>query len=171
MYLSSLAAIFRRDLGAIRREIEAYPDEAAIWTPVTGLPNSGGVLVRHIAGNLQHFVGAVLGRTGYQRDREAEFGAPPWPRSRLLAEVAATEEVVAGTLAALVPEDLVDPYPVVIAQAELVTGDFLLHLAVHCGFHLGQLDYHRRVVTGAPASIAPMAITALATARMQSAGS
>jgi hypothetical protein len=165
MLLESLQGIFRRDLGAARRELEAYPDEILIWAAVPGLPNSAGVLVRHVTGNLQHYLGAVLGNTGYRRDREAEFGAPPWPRSRLVAELAATEAVVARTLGALALDRLPTRYPQPVAERELGTVDFLVHLAVHCGFHLGQLDYRRRAATGSGTSIGPMGITALASAR------
>jgi len=165
MVLESLAAILHRDLATAAREVEAYPDETGIWAPVPGLPNTGGVLVRHVSGNLQHFVGAVLGATGYRRDRDAEFGAPPWPRARLLAELETTSRVVAGTLPSLALQRLQAPYPQPVAQQTLTTLDFLIHLAVHCGFHLGQLDYHRRAVSGASISVAPMSIPALASAR------
>jgi hypothetical protein len=165
MLPQSLIGIFRRDLGALRRELEAYPDEEWIWVRPPGHPNSAGVLSRHLAGNLQHFIGAVLGGSGYRRDRDAEFQAPPWARSRLLEELTRTERVVITTLEHLGEEQLSSPYPQKVGERELGTTDFLVHLAVHCGFHLGQVDYHRRTVTGSETSIAPMGITTLATAR------
>jgi Protein of unknown function (DUF664) len=165
MIVDSLVGIFHRDLTAVRREIESYPDEATVWAAVPGLPNSGGILVRHLCGNLQHFVGTVLGATSYRRDREAEFAAPAWPRSRLISECRVTEETIAATLATLSPDRLGAPYPAAVANHHLRTTDFLIHLAVHCGFHLGQLDYHRRAVTEQATSVGPMAIAALASAR------
>lgn len=165
MLRESLAALFRRDLATLTREIEAYPDEAAIWVVAPGITNSGGMLVRHLAGNLQHFIGAVLGGSGYRRDREAEFGAPPWPRAALLAEVGRTDAIVATTLERLDPARLDAPYPELVLQQRLMTGDFLTHLAVHLAFHVGQVDYHRRLVTGHGASVGPTAIPALASAR------
>jgi hypothetical protein len=165
MLSQTLLALLRRDLEAVRRELEAYADEAVIWAPVPGIPNSAGVLTRHIAGNLQHYVGAVLGGSGYVRDRDAEFNAPPWPRYRLIAELRATEEAVASVLPSLTPEQLAGPYPEPVAEYQLETGDFLSHLAVHCGFHLGQIGYHRRAATGDRTSIGPMGVAALASAR------
>lgn len=165
MLSQSLLALLRRDLGAARRELEAYSNEALIWAPVPGIPNSAGVLTRHIAGNLQHYVGSVLGGSGYVRDRGAEFTAPPWPRDRLIAELRATEDVVAGVLPSLTPERLAGRYPEPVADYQLETGDFLSHLAVHCGFHLGQMGYHRRAVTGDRTSIGPMGVAALASAQ------
>jgi hypothetical protein len=164
MLLEGLEAIFQRDLAAIQREVAAYPDEAAIWAVVPGLPNAGGVLVRHVCGNLQHFVGGVLNHSGYRRERDAEFGGAPWTRARLIAELQTTDAAVRKALRELPPEQLERAYPLPIGDTPVLTSTWLVHLAVHCGFHLGQLDYHRRSVTGDPASIAPMGVTGLAPA-------
>ncbi len=165
MLVSSLTALFQRELRTLRREVEAYPTDDHPWRPADGLPNSGGVLVRHLCGNLRHFIGAQLGDTGYLRDREAEFHAPPCSRAALLTELEATERDVLTTLAGVAPERLAETYPQVLLGQQLVTGDFLQHLASHLAFHLGQVDYHRRVVTGDRTSVAPMSIPALASAR------
>ncbi|HWA58230.1 MAG TPA: DinB family protein [Gemmatimonadales bacterium] len=164
MLTTTLSAILRRDLTALRREIEAYPDDAAIWRTAPGLPNSGGVLCRHLCGNLRHFVGAAIGGSGYRRQRDAEFQAPPVPREELLHLLAATEAEVLQGLARLTETDLRAPFPHPVDGRTLETADFLVHLVVHLGFHLGQIDYHRRALSGATASIAPMGIAALASA-------
>jgi len=165
MLTQSVRALLIRDLATLAREVERYPDEQQLWARPPGLPNSAGVLVRHLCGNLQHFVGAQLGATGYRRDREAEFGAPPCSRADLLAEIATTRAAVAAVLERLPAEVLAREYPLALTGRSLGTGDFLIHLAVHCAFHLGQVDYHRRVVTGSSESAAPMAIPELASAR------
>lgn len=165
MLIRSLATILLRDLGAVRREVEGYPEEALLWAAVPGMSNTGGVLVRHLCGNLQHFIGTVLGGTSYRRDRDAEFLAPPSPRVKLLEEITATEATVAQVLAGLPAQRLEADYPVPVAGQMLGTLDFLLHLSTHCAFHLGQIDYHRRAVTRVAASIGPMSIPELATAR------
>lgn len=165
MLAQSLIALVRRELRTLRREVEAYPSDDHPWRAVDGLPNSGGMLVRHLCGNLRHFIGAQLGDTGYVRDREAEFHAPPASRAALVLELEATEREVLTTLAGLAPERLEESYPQALLGQQLVTGDFLLHLASHLAFHLGQVDYHRRVVTGDRTSVAPMSIPALASAR------
>ncbi len=161
----SLTAILRRDLRALAREVESYPDDATPWALLPGLPNSAGALIRHVCGNLQHFVGAELGRSGYRRDRAAEFGAPPVSRAALLALLSETESMLHRTLPALTAARLATAYPQPVAGTRLVTGDFLIHLAGHCAFHLGQVDYHRRAVTGEGGSIGPTAIPELASAR------
>jgi hypothetical protein len=158
---TSLNLLIARDLAATRREVEAYPDEALIWAAVPGLPNSGGVLVRHICGNLQHFIGTVLGRTGYRRNRDAEFAGPPDPREWLLQEIDQAARSVGDTLRQVTSEHLRMEYPLPIADHRIETERFLVHLAVHLGFHLGQLDYHRRAVTGQGTSVSPMGVPAL----------
>src|SRR5690606_19080291 len=66
------STLILRELRAMRREVDAYPNDGAPWRLLQGLPNSGGTLVLHCAGNLQHYVGAVLGVTRYVPDRPAE---------------------------------------------------------------------------------------------------
>lgn len=163
--LSSLVALFQRDLAALGREVEAYPDDALPWLEVPGLTNSGGTLVLHLAGNLQHFIGAILGHTGYVRDRPAEFSRRGLSRAELCVEVDAAQRAVREALMKLDPTRLAAPYPEVLVAHRFDTGDLLLHLAVHLGYHLGQVDYHRRAASGHSATIGAMALQGLASAR------
>ena len=144
----SLAAIYARELATLRMEVEAYPSESDLWRIVPGIANPGGNLALHLAGNLQHFIGAILGGSGYRLDRDAEFGDKSVPRNVILEQIAAAGQVVPQTVAGLGPEELDAEYPEPVAGVRLNTGDFLIHLAAHLNYHLGQLDYHRRIVTG-----------------------
>ena len=146
--LNELRTILLRDLEGLRREIALYPDDYAPWRMLPGLPNSGGSLALHLTGNLSHYVGAQLGGTGYVRNRDAEFGSGGLTRAELDAEVQRAIAVVDRTLAALDPARLDEPYPLAFGERRLITRLFLLHLAVHLTYHLGQIDYHRRGVTG-----------------------
>jgi uncharacterized damage-inducible protein DinB len=143
--LPSLAAIFERDLRALAREVDAYPDERDLWAHVPGVSNVAGTLVLHLAGNLQHYIGAVLGGSGYVRDRPAEFARRDVPRSALLREIEAARTAVSRALGGAV--DIDREFPESIAGKKVRTGDYLIHLATHFAYHLGQLDYHRRIVT------------------------
>ncbi|HEX2719050.1 MAG TPA: hypothetical protein VHM67_15380, partial [Gemmatimonadaceae bacterium] len=87
MLRSTIQHILTRELLALRRGIEAYPDDASVWRPMPGIANVGGTLALHIAGNLQHFIGAVLGGTGYVRDRDAEFARRDVSRDEILREI------------------------------------------------------------------------------------
>ena len=155
-FASTLRLILVRELGAVRRSVEAYPDDASVWRVPAGLPNSGGTLVLHIAGNLQHFLGTVLGASGYQRNREAEFARRDVPRAELVAEVDGAIAAVERALGAAL--DVRRAYPEPVGGRTLRTGDFLLHLTSHLAFHLGQLDYHRRVVTGDARNVGAIAL-------------
>lgn len=145
---AELAAMLDRDLRTLRRELEAYPDERQIWQPVPGLANTAGTLALHLAGNLQHYVGARWGGTGYVRNRDAEFGRRDVPRAELIAEIERARAAVAAGLGAVRPEELDADFPELIGGCRVRTGDFLVHTAVHFAYHLGQVDSHRRVVTG-----------------------
>ena len=144
----SLAAVFNRELTTLRMEVEAYPAEADLWRVVPGITNPGGTLALHLAGNLQHFIGAILGATGYRRNREAEFGDRDVPREQILRRIDDAITALQRTLSELSEADLDREFPELVAGVKLKTGDFLVHLASHLSYHLGQLDYHRRIVTG-----------------------
>jgi hypothetical protein len=145
---ADLAAILDRDLRTLRRELEAYPDERQIWQAVPGLANTAGTLALHLAGNLQHYVGARWGGTGYVRNRDAEFGRRDVPRAELITEIERARTAVAAGLGAVGPGELDAEYPELIGGCRVRAGDFLVHTAVHLAYHLGQVDSHRRVVTG-----------------------
>lgn len=151
--IADLAVIVDRELRALQRELEAYPDERQLWQEVPGLPNTAGTLALHLAGNLQHYIGAHFGGTGYVRDRDAEFARRDVPRAELLAEIERARAAVAAGLAGVDGGALGGEYPEIIAQSRLRTGEYLVHLSAHLAFHLGQVDYHRRVVTGSRAGV------------------
>jgi uncharacterized damage-inducible protein DinB len=161
----TIGAILDRDLSALRREIEAYPDERDLWRTVPHLPNVAGTLVLHLAGNLQHYFGARLGGSGYVRDRPAEFARRDVPRTELLREIEAARAAVTAGLARLSEAQLAAEFPETIGGARVTTGEYLVHLTVHFAYHLGQLDYHRRMVTGSQTGIGAMRLGELSSAR------
>lgn len=161
MLRSTLQTLLTRDLRAVRREIEAYPDDASIWREVPGLPNTGGTLALHVAGNIQHFFGAILGQDGYRRDRDAEFARRGVPRAELLAGIDAAIASVQRTLSKLEDRALIQRYPEPIAKRAVNTVDFTVHLIAHLAYHLGQLDYHRRMVTGNAAGVDAVSVREL----------
>jgi hypothetical protein len=167
---AALGSILERDLQALRREVEAYPDERSLWQRVPGIINTAGTLVLHLTGNLQHYFGARLGGTGYVRDRPAEFARREVPRAELLREIDAARSAVRVGLAELSDEQLSADYPETIAGVGVATGDYLLHLSTHFAYHLGQLDYHRRVVTGNESGVGAMRPAELSSARPTGAG-
>lgn len=160
-----LRAMMLRELRTLARELEAYPDEDSVWRCPDGITNSAGTLALHITGNLQHAVGALLGATGYVRDREREFAARAIPRADLLAEVERAREAVDAALRSLDARTLERDYPALVARARVNTADFLGHLLAHLAYHVGQVDYHRRVVTGSATGVNAVSLTELHSAR------
>lgn len=159
--IADLRRLLARDLATLRREVEAYPDDASLWAVVPGLPNPGGTLALHLCGNLRHFIGAGLGRNGYVRDREAEFALRDLPRAELVAEISRATADVDAALEALDPARLREPFPLAVGGVHPQTRLFILHLLAHLAFHLGQLDAHRRVATGDPRGAGAMAVADL----------
>jgi hypothetical protein len=144
--LLTLTALLDRDLRTLAREVEAYPSEGALWVKGGEIPNSAGNLVLHVVGNLSHFVGGVLGNTGFQRDRDAEFADRDVPSTRLMALIDDTRTMVREVLPNLPPSVLGEVYPDPPGTMSGVsTGHFLAHLCTHLAYHLGQVNYHRRL--------------------------
>ncbi|HJR15651.1 MAG TPA: DinB family protein [Gemmatimonadales bacterium] len=168
MLQESIAAILDRDLRALRREVEAYPNEQALWQEVPGIANVAGTLVLHLAGNVQHYVGARLGQTGYIRNRPAEFTRRDVSRAELVREIEAARAAVRSALSGSTVPNLEAEFPEVVGSAKVNTGDYLVHLATHFAYHLGQIDYHRRVVTGQGTTIDAMRPSDLSSARSAS---
>jgi hypothetical protein len=165
-----LSTTLQRNLEILRGQIAAYEQETDLWRRVPGIANPAGNLALHACGNLQYFVGAVLGNSGYVRDRDAEFGAHDVPRHDLLDEIDTTAAAVRSALERMPDETLLSDYPVVVAGNTLKTGDFLVHLVGHLGYHLGQVDYHRRLVAGETHAIATPPMSALHSARPAASG-
>jgi uncharacterized damage-inducible protein DinB len=145
--VSSVGTMLLRELVTLRKEVESYPSDEHIWRVVPGISNSGGTLTLHLTGNLLHFIGAVLGKTGYVRDRDAEFSTRGLPRAELLNRVDQTTATLAQTFKTLTDEVLESRYPEAVAKMRVTTGDFLVHLLSHLAYHLGQIDYHRRITS------------------------
>ena len=135
-----------RELRTLKREVEAYPDEASLWHKTPELPNSAGNLVLHLAGNIQHFVGAELGRTGYTRDRAAEFSRTGVSKAELQQEIDKAITAVDRAFAGQAAAQLGELFPSTFAGLTLTRGEALVHLTTHLAYHLGQVDYHRRLV-------------------------
>lgn len=156
-----IATVMTRELKALKREIAAYPADADLWRAAPGIANPGGTLALHLTGNLQYFVGAVLGGSGYVRNRDAEFNRRDVPRAELLAEIDRALAAVAAGLGRVSDADLAQPYPQAVGGVTPTTGAFLAHLATHLGYHLGQVDYHRRLVTGQGTTVGALPVGAL----------
>ena len=128
------------------REIQDYTNEESLWKVTQGINNCGGNLALHLIGNLNHFIGAILGDTGYIRDRDAEFSKKDVPQATLIKQIEETIKMVDEVLSHL-PEDQLDKtYPIEVLKRPMTTGEFILFLYGHLSYHLGQINYHRRIL-------------------------
>lgn len=144
--MTTVTELFERDLNKLIKEIESYKDESNIWKTTGNVRNSAGNLVLHIVGNLKYFIGATLGNTGYIREREKEFSEKNVPTTKLVDELKETINVVKNTLLKLPQEELDKDYPWEIGGKISSTGYTLIHLLAHLNYHLGQINYHRRLL-------------------------
>jgi hypothetical protein len=160
--------ILLRDLETMKREVTSFPDETTLWATPPGIANSAGTLALHAAGNIRHFIGAGLGQSGYRRDREREFTARGVARDSIVAELDEAIEAVRQTLGSGAAFDLKAEYPETVAgKFRVRTGDWLIHLATHLAFHVGQVGYLRRMITADPKPVPAVGIAELATAVRQ----
>ncbi len=141
----TLITLFKRDLGKLQQELGSYSNEAAIWSIGGQISNSAGNLTLHLLGNLNAFIGAVLGQTGYVRNREQEFTQKDIPAEELLARLEATSVMIENVLGQLTEEQLQAEYPLLVLKEKTTTLYFLVHLTTHLAYHLGQVNYHRRL--------------------------
>ncbi|MGC4104567.1 DinB family protein [Ferruginibacter sp.] len=146
MTTAIVSELFERDLNKLKTEIGLYKDENSLWIIKEGIGNSGGNLCLHLLGNLNHFIGAVLGNTGYVREREKEFNLKDIPQKDLCAHIEQTISIVNTTLSKLTAEDLEKNFPIEVFGKPLTTGFLLVHLTTHLSYHLGQINYHRRLL-------------------------
>jgi uncharacterized damage-inducible protein DinB len=160
--IAGLHTLIVRELNAFIREVEMFPDDARLWQTVPGITNSAGNLALHVTGNLQHFIGHVLGGTGYVRNRDDEFARRSGTRAWLATELNRTIDVVSKVLPQVTGETLAREYPERVADQSINCRVFLLHLGVHLAYHLGQAGYLRRALTGENQSSGPLPLKPLA---------
>lgn len=146
MLIETLIKLFNRDLNKLKEEINAYNNESNLWIVDKAVSNCAGNLCLHIVGNLNAFIGSALGDTGYVRQRDLEFSLKNIPRTELLSQVDEIMIIVENTLSKLTPKDLEKEYRRKVFEDYMTTGYFLVHLSTHLAYHLGQINYHRRLL-------------------------
>ncbi|AFD05909.1 DUF1572 family protein [Solitalea canadensis] len=144
--IQTVKSIFVRDLQKLKTEIESYQQEKNIWLVRDNIANSAGNLCLHLVGNLNHFIGATLGNSGYIRNRELEFSLKDVPRTALISKIEGTIKAVENGLDQVADEQLQMDYPIIVFSEKTSTEFMLFHLLTHLSYHLGQINYHRRLL-------------------------
>jgi hypothetical protein len=148
MLAAELAALYSRDLTRLVQELSAFPDTATLWQTRAGISNAAGNLALHLEGNLREFVGRLLGHHVFVRDRPREFSDSGIEKDDLIARLTAVRDEIPPVIAGLSDDDLAADYPVIYGGMTLPTRQMLIHLEGHLSYHLGQIDYLRRLLTG-----------------------
>lgn len=148
MLIETLHSLFSRDLNKLASEIKLYKEEENIWKIEKNISNSAGNLCLHLVGNLNTYIGKEIGKTGYIRNRDLEFSLKNIPRQELLHMIENTIQVVHQSLNQLDENTLANEYPVLVFDKKTSTEYLLVHLAGHLTYHLGQINYHRRLIDG-----------------------
>lgn len=146
MLIKTLTSLYHRDLDKLKEELNGYTNEEDMWILDKGIANSAGTLCVHLIGNLNHFIGAQLGNTGYIRQRAKEFSVRNVPRTTMLQQIDEVKKVIETTLSQLTSTDLQAEYGLRVFRESMTTEYFLLHLSAHLNYHLGQINYHRRLL-------------------------
>ncbi len=146
MKLEELTKLYLRDLDKLAEEMRSYQNPEVIWKTPGEVNNSAGNLCMHLCGNLQHFIGTILGESGYKRDRDNEFNCVAVPLEEMLNEIEKAKTAITSTLSDMDPEHLSEAYPLEVFGHKMSTGYFILHLFGHLNYHLGQISYHRRML-------------------------
>jgi uncharacterized damage-inducible protein DinB len=145
-FVEYIQKIIERDLNKLEEEINLYPTEESIWKVDGQIKNTAGNLCLHLCGNLQHYFGAVLGQSGYKRNRDNEFAAKNIRRTELISEIQKAKTAVRSTLEKINTSVLQQEYPEKVFNYSMTTSYFMIHLSAHLGYHLGQINYHRRLL-------------------------
>jgi uncharacterized damage-inducible protein DinB len=157
-----ISLLLSRELESFERELALFPDDESIWRTSDGVSNSAANLALHVSGNLRHFVGAVMGGTGYVRNRPEEFARRSGTRAEVVAEIADAVRTVRGVLATFTEAQLDVELTPPGVPAPITTRRFLVHLCVHAGFHLGQAGYVRRLTMRDARSTGSVSVARLA---------
>jgi uncharacterized damage-inducible protein DinB len=144
--VEELIVLYERDLQRLHKEIAAFQQEQNLWQVTGHVPNAAGNLALHLVGNLSTYIGKNLGHTSFVRDREAEFASKNIPQQALLEQIEASKQIVLTTLQQMKVQELSQPYPENVLGFEMTTGFFLMHLLAHLSYHLGQINYLRRIL-------------------------
>jgi hypothetical protein len=138
-----LANFYVRDIRRLIEEVNLFNHEEDLWKTLGAVKNSSGNLALHIIGGTNHLIGATLASTGYIRDRDQEFIMKGVSRENLVAQLEELIPMVTDTVNGL---DIEAEYPMIFDGMKRSNSYVLTQLLLHLNYHLGQVNYLRRVL-------------------------
>lgn len=146
MITKKICELFVLNLNKLKEEISLYKNESDLWKIEKEIKNSAGNLTLHLIGNLNHFIGAILGNTGYVRQRDMEFSEKNIPREKLLTDIDQVIKIIEKVFGQMKDEEFTKPYPIDFLGKRPILIEMFLQLLTHLNYHLGQINYHRRIL-------------------------
>ena len=146
MLNSTLTNFYERDIRRLIEEINLFNDEGNLWKTEGTIKNSSGNLVLHIVGGTNYLIGTMLAKTGYIRNRDQEFIIKDVPRNELVAQLEELMLMINKTLSTFDDERMEAEYPIMFDDMKVPNSYVLIRLAIHLNYHLGQVNYLRRVL-------------------------
>jgi hypothetical protein len=143
---SEIAGLYERDLRKLIEEINLFEREENLWKTLGSIKNSAGNLALHIIGGLNFLIGATLAHTGYVRNRDQEFINKSVEKNLLVEQLEELIPMICKTLFALTPQQMESPYPRFFDKENATISYVLSQLLLHLNYHLGQVNYLRRVL-------------------------
>lgn len=146
MLNDTLADFYERDIRKLIEEVNLFRNEENLWRTQGVVKNSCGNLALHIIGGLNHLIGATLAKTGYVRDRDQEFIRKDVDRKDLVVQLEELIPMINKTVNALTPEQMEGEYPIFFDKPKTSISYVLVQLLLHLNYHLGQVNYLRRIL-------------------------
>jgi len=143
--MEALTQLFNRDLDKLIDKINSFKNQENLWKTQGEITNSAGNLCLHLIGNLNYFIGTIIGNTGYVRNRDAEFSDTDVDRKMMTNMILETKSAITTTLEMFNKEQLKNIYPIKVFGDEITYEFLLIHLVGHLNYHLGQINYLRRI--------------------------
>ena len=140
-----LANFHERDIRKLIEEINLFRNEENLWKTQGSVKNSSGNLALHIIGGMNYLIGATLAKTGYIRDRDQEFIRKGVARKEIVAHLEELIPMINQTLNALGHDGMEAEYPLIFDDMKVSNSYLFVQLLVHLNYHLGQVNYLRRV--------------------------
>jgi hypothetical protein len=143
MLSTTLATFYERDIRKLVDEINLFKKEENLWKTQGAVKNSAGNLALHIIGGTNFLIGTTLAKTDFVRNRDQEFIRKGVARQAIVTDLEALIPLIKSTLQSI---DLDAEFPIVFDDARRTNSYVLIQLALHLNYHLGQVNYIRRIV-------------------------
>jgi hypothetical protein len=143
---------YYRMIHAQIHELTAALSSEQLWVRPYDYGNSIGNLILHLTGNLNYYIGARIGGSGYVRHRDLEFSDSGQTKDALLKNFDQAIEIVLATLAKQSNDDWSAPFSAETLPECKTRFAAIVSCAGHAYHHVGQIIYLQRELIGKSAT-------------------